>query len=457
MMKVQAVFDIGKTNKKFFLFDENYQEVVKAYTHFAGIRDEEGVACDDLPAIQKWMKTTFNQYLDDPAFDIQSLNFSSYGASFVHIDEKGQPVTPLYNYLKPYPADLLASFYEKYGGEMTFAQQTASPPLGMLNSGLQLYWLKYAKPELFEKVRWSIHFPQYLSFLFTGIPLSEYSSIGCHTGLWDYVNNDYHHWVYAEGIDRILPPIVDTTTSINTTYRDERFTIGVGIHDSSSALLPYLLADKKPFILLSTGTWSIALNPFNDEPLSKEDLQNDCLNFMRIDGYPVKASRLFLGNEYSLQLKKLHAHFDKDYGYHRTIAFDRALYAQLKANYQHHYKLESIALDRDQPATTQLSTFDSFEKAYHQLLMELVELQIEAAQRAIGDTPIHKIYIDGGFANNAIYVELLSAHFQGVKMRITQSPLGSALGAAMVISNEKVGKKFLKKHYALTKYRSIIA
>ncbi len=197
------------------------------------------------------------------------------------------------------------------------------------------------------------------------------------------------------------------------------------------------------------------MNPFNDEPLSKDDLHNDCLNFLRIDGYPVKASRLFLGNEYSLQLKKLHAHFDKDYGYHRTIAFDQALYANLKADYKHHYKLESIALDRDQPAATQLNTFDSFEEAYHQLLIELVELQIEAAQRAIGHTPIQKIYIDGGFANNAIYVELLSAYFQGKKMRITQSPLGSALGAAMVISKEKVGKKFLKKHYALTKYRSI--
>lgn len=456
MRKVQAVFDIGKTNKKFFLFDDNYQEVIKDYTSFEEIKDEDGVACDDLPAIQKWLKTTFDQYLVDPAFEIRALNFSSYGASFVHIDQDGEIVTPLYNYLKPYPADILASFYKKYGGEMAFAQQTASPPLGMLNSGLQLYWLKYAKPELFERIRWSMHLPQYLSFLFTGIPLSEYSSIGCHTGLWDFVKNDYHAWVYAEGIDRILPPIVDTTTSINATYKGQKLTIGVGIHDSSSALLPYLLADKKPFLLLSTGTWSIALNPFNHEPLSSEDLHNDCLNFMRIDGLPVKASRLFLGNEYSLQLKKMHAHFDKAYGYHRNIAFDQALYQELTADYKHCFKLESIAIDRAQPEATQLSAFDSFEKAYHQLLIELVELQIEAAQRAIGNTLIHKIYIDGGFADNAIYVELLSAHFHDKKMRITQSPLGSALGAAMVIANKKVGKKFLKKHYALTKYTSLI-
>ena len=113
-MKVQAVFDIGKTNKKFFLFDENYQEVLKDYTSFEEVKDEDGVACDDLPAIQKWLKTTFDQYLADPAFEIHSLNFSSYGASFVHIDQAGHIVTPLYNYLKPYPTDILASFYSHF-------------------------------------------------------------------------------------------------------------------------------------------------------------------------------------------------------------------------------------------------------------------------------------------------------------------------------------------------------
>ena len=56
----------------------------------------------------------------------------------------------------------------------------------MLNSGLQLYWLKKTKPEVFKKIKYSLHLPQYLSYIFTGIPLSEYTSIGCHTALWDY-------------------------------------------------------------------------------------------------------------------------------------------------------------------------------------------------------------------------------------------------------------------------------
>lgn len=453
MIKVTAVFDIGKTNKKFFLFDENYQEVYKKYVRFEEIEDEDGYPCDNITAIRDWLIAEFQKmYLDD-RFDIQAVNFSTYGASFVHIDHQGDLVAPLYNYLKPYPKDILSSFYGKYGDELSFAKETASPPLGMLNSGLQLYWLKKTQPAIFQRIRWSLHLPQYLSFLFTGIPLSEYTSIGCHTGLWNYANQDYHAWVYAEGIDRILPPIVETFASINIRYKEKTIKTGIGIHDSSSALLPYLRADRKPFLLLSTGTWSIALNPFSEEMLTKEDLRQDCLNFMRVDGHTVKASRLFLGNEYKIQLERLLSHFGKSRGYDRKVVFDAKIYQKLQSNFRYCFKLESIEVDKNKLTDTDLSAFDTFETAYHQLLIELVDLQIKSAQRAIGDTTIKKLYIDGGFADNSIYVALLSTYFSEIKMRITRSPLGSALGAAMVISDEKVGKKFLKNNYALKKYK----
>ena len=89
-------------------------------------------------------------------------------------------------------------------------------------------------------------------------------------------------------------------------------------------------------------------------------------------------------------------------------------------------------------------------------MIELVNLQIEAAERAIGNTSVKKLYIDGGFAKNDLYVQLLSRHFSELKIRTTQSPLGSALGAAVVIANEDIKKNFLKKHYAMKKISSKI-
>jgi len=450
-VELTAIFDIGKTNKKFFLFDANYQQVHQDYVRFDEIKDEDGFPCDDLNAIKQWMDLCFRKMLKSKKYKLKAINFSSYGASFVHLDHRGEPLTPLYNYLKPYPKKLLRQFYSTYGGSKNFAKATASPQLGMLNSGLQLYWLKYKHPKIFKKIKWSLHLPQYLSYLFTGLPLSEFTSIGCHTGLWDYKKNDYHQWVYAEGIDRILPPIVNTATSINQNFDGQNIKIGVGIHDSSSALLPYLRADDNPFLLISTGTWSIALNPFTSCTLSGNDLKNDCLNFLRIDGASIRAARLFLGNEYKIQIEILHKHYNKKHGHHREMKLDQKIIEQLLIKFKRRFHFESIALENKQPKKTNLSKFADFKTAYHQLMLELVSLQIDAAERAIGDTPIQKIYIDGGFANNDIYVKLLAQHFKGIKFRTTRSPLGSALGAAMVIAEEGIGKRFLKKHYGLKK------
>ncbi|TAI48362.1 FGGY-family carbohydrate kinase [Flagellimonas allohymeniacidonis] len=449
--KVTAVFDIGKTNKKFFLFDANYQEVYKEYIQIEEVMDEDGVPTEDLPALQTWIIDLFDRILDKEEYAISGINFSSYGASLVHLDKHGKVLTPLYNYLKPIPQQILDEFYILYGKPSEVALETASPQSGMLNSGLQLFWLKRSKPEVFKKIKYSLHLPQYLSYLFTGIPLSEYTSIGCHTNLWNFQKQDYHHWVYAEGIDQLLPPIVSTQTSINLNYKGKPLIIGVGIHDSSSALLPYLLAERRPFLLLSTGTWSIVMNPFTEDALTEEDLEQNCLAYMRIDGNPVRASRFFMGNEYKAQTKHLNEYYKKPEGYHRQIKFEMGLYQKLQTFKGPFFRFEGIKLKREYVEKTDLSKFATYEEAYHQLMIELLVLQFETIERAIGNTKIKKIYIDGGFTDNDIFVKLLAHHFEHYKVRTTQSPLGSALGAAMVLGNQRLDKSFFKDHYLMKK------
>jgi len=444
------VFDIGKTNKKAFIFTEDHQEVWKEYARFEESQDEEGFPCDDLAAIEAWINHILETTLSKKKFSIKAINFSTYGASWVHIDKSGQVITPLYNYLKPYPEELLADFYTKYGDQLKLARETASPPLAMLNSGLQLYWLKYRQPEVFKRIRWSLHFPQYLSYRLTGLPLSDYTSIGCHTTLWNFERQDYHSWVYAEGLDQLLAPIVMTNTSISRLLLGRKVKIGVGIHDSSAALLPYLMSDKKPFLLISTGTWSISLNPFNNDSLDSEELQADCLSFLQIDGRPVRAARLFLGAEYKLQIHQLQAYFGTEKDAHKYVKFDEKTYAKTNRS-RYYFSFEYLTTPWKQPKKSRLDKFDGFKEAYYQLIKELVELQVVAARLAIGKTSINKLYIDGGFADNELYVQMMARHFRGVKLRTTQSPLGSSLGAAMAVKEKPLAKGFLKKNYALRK------
>src|SRR5262249_19662768 len=148
---------------------------------------------------------------------------------------------------------------------------------GMLNSGLQLYWMKQAKTERFGQITTSLHLPQYFSFLLTGQKFSDITSVGCHTLLWDFEKNDYHPWVYEEKISTLLAPVQLPRHRVRIETNGHPVSVGIGVHDSSAALMPYLVSMKDPFILLSTGTWNIAFNPFNHEPLTPEELKQDCL------------------------------------------------------------------------------------------------------------------------------------------------------------------------------------
>jgi sugar (pentulose or hexulose) kinase len=154
---VTAIFDIGKTNKKFYLFDRDLNELHHSYQKFPLIEDDDGYPCDDLNAITAWIKKTVDELVLSAEYNLVAINFSTYGATLVHLDEEGKSVTPLYNYLKAFPEEALKDFTTKYGLQSNDVE-TASPFLGMLNSGLKLYWLKYFKTELFSNIKTNLNF-----------------------------------------------------------------------------------------------------------------------------------------------------------------------------------------------------------------------------------------------------------------------------------------------------------
>lgn len=439
---VTAVFDIGKTNKKFLLFDENYSVVYKKQAALEQAEDEDGYPCEDLDTLRTWIHNNFNAALEDERFEVSSLNFSTYGASLVHLDESGEVVTPLYNYLKPIPEDLTERFYGLYGGREQFSLETSSPPMGMLNSGLQLYWLKHERPSLFSRIRHSLHFPQYLSYLFTGEYTTERTSLGCHTALWNYEEDTCHRWVEEEGLNRILPEMKDVTYTRNVRYNNRSLKVGVGIHDSSAALAPYLYFCEDPFILVSTGTWSIALNPFSTEPLTFEELKKDCLCYMNIFGEQVKASRLFLGNEYAHQKKKLEQYFGRK-GEQAEIEPDESLLEKLISENDSAKKLQletahsSGPYPGKEPGEWNLEVFSSYEEAYHQLMLDLVSIQAHCIELAQGGEDIDELIVTGGFSQNNFFVRLLASRFPNKEIYTASLPHASALGAALAVNNDQ--------------------
>lgn len=434
---VTAVFDIGKTNKKFFLFDQNLNEVYSTYKRLEAVPDEDGFPSEPILPLREWMLKTFREALKSKEYEIKKLNFSGHGASFVHTNEIGEPVTPLYDYLKPYPEELLEKFYEENGGKMAFCQKTSSPPLAMLNSGLQIYLLKYAKPEFFKKVKHCLHLPQYLSLIFTGQLVSDYTSIGCHTGLWDFEKMAYHDWVKREGIEPLLPPILPGNTLLTTKPELGSVPSGIGVHDSSGALLPYLEQEKEPFALLSTGTWAISINPFNKTALTESELNKDCLQFLSITGQPIKISRLFIGEEHKYQVDEMYKHWDLPLGTYKKLQFDPAIFEKVAKNPGkrigfYYLKPEDYGLKKAE--STDWSGFSEFTEAYYTFIHELTDIQVASLNLVLEGAQVNRIYVDGGFNANSIFLEMLRIKLPGKEIIPSDFPNGSALGAAMLVN-----------------------
>lgn len=447
-----AIFDVGKTNKKLFLFDEQYNILLEESNRFEEIKDEDGFPCDDVNALTEWVMERFREISNDPCYNLLAVNFSAYGASFVHVDEAGKPLTPLYNYLKPFPEELKKQFYNSYGDENLIARETASPVLGNLNSGMQLYRLKYEQPENFSRIKYSLHLPQYLSFIIASQPVSDITSIGCHTQLWDFNKNQYHQWVINENIQSKLAPVSGYKNILHSTVDKKNIVTGIGLHDSSAALIPYLKMFDEPFILISTGTWCISLNPFNHAMLTDYELQHDCLCYLTYDGKPVKASRLFAGFEHEEQVKRIASHFNKHKEYYKTIVFDDSLLIKLHRNNNSQEINTSTAMVQQSGFTKRaLHDFEDFEEAYHQLMYDIVMQQAESTKLVLSKAPVKKIFVDGGFGKNDVYMNLLAEVFPHVNLYAADIAQASSLGAALAL-HEHVNKHQLPSNIIELKF-----
>ncbi|MDR3697901.1 FGGY family carbohydrate kinase [Mucilaginibacter sp.] len=432
---VIAIFDVGKTNKKLFLFNENYEIVFERSARFIETVDEDGFPCENQESLRLSIFDSLSEVFRMKEFRIKAVNFSAYGASLVYIGEDGRALTPLYNYLKSFPEELSDKFYKAYGGQDKFSLETASPVLGSLNSGLQLYRLKQEKPELFNKVKYALHLPQYLSFLLTGNAYSDLTSIGCHTGLWDFQKNRYHEWVQHEGVAMKLAPIIASDKVSPALFPGNNYKVGIGLHDSSAALIPYLINFHEPFVLISTGTWCISLNPFNDSPLTPIELKNDCLCYLQFKGKPVKASRVFSGFEYEQMVKRIAEYFNTDEIKYRSINFNPEIIKHIKTRpvvFQNSDAIskESVFNMRD------LSDFKSDLAAYHQLMIDIVQLQALSTNLVLKNSPVKRIFVDGGFSKNSVYMNLLAAAFPQMEVFAASMAQASAVGAALSIHRD---------------------
>jgi sugar (pentulose or hexulose) kinase len=285
---------------------------------------------------------------------------------------------------------------------------------------------------LFKQIKYALHLPQYLGFILNSALRSDITSIGCHTNLWNFQQNKYHDWVTKEGVIEKLAPVEKCNAVVGA--NNNNILAGIGLHDSSSALIPYLTSFNDPFILLSTGTWCISLNPFNHSLLSDYELHEDCLCYLSYEGQAVKASRIFAGYEHEQQVKLLAEKFKKPLNYFTTIEVDTEL---LKKQKQAIKNLQ-LMNEGSEPARSAfgirtLEDYKNYEEAYHQLIVDIVAQQVRSTNLVLKGTGVKRIFVDGGFSKNPIYMYLMAEAFPNIEVYAASVAQASALGAALVI------------------------
>lgn len=438
---VTLIFDIGKTTKKALIFDAAFHALEEKTETFKEITDEDGFPSDDLPTVSTWVKDVFRQYTNDKRYSVTHANISAYGASLVHLDSAGKMIEPFYNYLKPFPPDCKKAFFSSYDVNKNILAVTASPFLGLLNSGLQLFWLKQERTAKFQKVQTSLHLPQYFTYLLSAMKFTDITSVGCHTLLWDFHKKDYHDWVEKEGLLKLFPPITKADHTFTVNVDGKKIRMGVGVHDSSAALMPYLVTQHEPFLLLSTGTWNISFNPFNTDTLTEKELSMDCLCYITYAGNPVKASRIFLGHEHEVQAEAMSKYFKVSSDFYKAIQFNEALYDELVKKEDASKPFYPLGMEgtgpipEKQSKKTDYSLYNTIEEAYHQFVRYLVKWQLLSIDLIDPGKKIKSIIVVGGFTKNPLFLEILKRAQSDRRILISDHPRASALGAAWLVSD----------------------
>ena len=205
---------------------------------------------------------------------------------------------------------------------------------------------------------------------------------------------------------------------------------------------------------MSTGTWCISLNPFNDDPLTIEELQCDCLCYLQYQGKPVKASRLFAGQEHEEQTTRIAAFFDQDPAKYSSVEFLPEIVSLLQKKVDRINWTTKKLIKESLFATRELSQFSNDIEAYHQLVIDMMERQVASTVLVLKGSDIKRIFVDGGFSRNLVYMNLLASAFPGIEIFAASIAQATALGAALAIHktwNKKLLPNTVKlQHYSLT-------
>ena len=444
-----VVLDIGKTNKKLFVYDDaltclNPDEQGAQFDPL----EWEGLICDDMESIRRWMFDGLSRVAAEFG-NIGAISISTHGATIALLGEgrdrvfpgDGGLAFPIVSYENDIGDEAEAAFFADIGMSPEEAQRrtaTARFPW-LVNHGKQIHYLQHLMPDRFAQVTAILMFPQYVGCLLTGKKAVEPTYVGCHGYLLDANGREYSEVAKRLGVADKLPPLPFSRTwdALGTllpevteeTGLDPDCIVTLGAHDSNAALVPYFAKGLKDFVVQDSGTWVVTMAPCEAAEFAPEELGKEVFFNRSIYGKPVKTTIFRGGSEFDFYRRNIldgKAHPpDLNEGILREIIEGRAAFSL-------------PAIDRGSGLFPDSSArlegldvvFSDAAHAWHVVDLGLAVQGYQGIVMAAGEGA-GNIYIEGNVGrHNPVYRSVISSLFPAATVRYGSmggAPFGAAL------------------------------
>lgn len=458
-----AVIDIGMTNKKVAVYDETLRQIEAGYRNFPP-RLVDGLEAHDLEAMEDW----FLQRLTEAAkkYPIKAIAVTTHGATFACVDDAGKPCVPCVYYTHE-PGDAFHDrFYARFGAPEALQAKTGTPYFkAMINPAKGILFAQERFPQAFARTRLLLNYPQYWGYRLCGKAGAEGTYTGCHSYLWDWTESRWSDVARGLGIaDKMPTELRDSWDVLGRVSPEVAARTGLapdtlvtmGIHDSNSSLLPHFAKKGRDgFILNSTGTWCVIMNPVRDYGFRDEELGKVVFFNQSAFRTPVKTAIFLGGLEFETWSKILMDLNGRD----DLPPFNAKLYNQVLAERDLFVLPELVAgsgqfplsaprvvergvaypLDAIRSGASVPPSFKNYERGIAALRISLAVQTLVAFERA-GLDDKKEVFTEGGFRKNEAYNALLSAALPRNRVYLTDIAEATALGAAMTAKMALTGK-----------------
>ena len=270
------------------------------------VRANERVTFDgalrlDVDGIGDWLVETLAGLGSHP---IETIVPVGHGAGVVALRNQAPAFPPL-DYEQPIPAAIRAE-YQSVRDPFSL---TGSPSLpDGLNIGSQIYWLDRLYPDTMSDavlMPWA----QYWAWFLSGEAVSEVTSLGCHSDLWNPFEARFSQLAQKMGWADRFAPLARAGDAIGTlrpeiaraTGLSTKVEVLAGLHDSNAALLAargFNEIARNEATILSTGTWFIAMRLLDGHvPTASLPEARDCLVNVDAFGRSIPSARFMGGRE----------------------------------------------------------------------------------------------------------------------------------------------------------------